>query len=119
LGWRGWNDLGDAGRAGCNILREGPEIFDLISDGLGEMDARVIITVAKGQLQVGEHAASAWDGENHAAQLSQQKAVPHFDRDSRTATHFGKDFEQLQLAVGWHQLNGLADGIDEPAQNDL
>jgi hypothetical protein len=35
--------------AGCNILREFPEIFDLIADGLGETDA-CTITVAKGQL---------------------------------------------------------------------
>jgi hypothetical protein len=69
------------------------------------------ITVVKGQLQVGEHAASARDGEDHAAQLA-----AFFDRDSRQATHFhfGKDFEQAQLAGGGAELNGLrlADGID-------
>jgi hypothetical protein len=114
LGGRGWNDLGNTGRAGCNILREFPEIFDLIADGLGETDA-FTITVAKGQLQeVGEHAVSSRDGEDHAAQLA-QKAVPHFNRDSRPATHFGKDFEQSQLdlaVVGGGQFNGLTDGID-------
>jgi hypothetical protein len=92
LGGRGWNDFGDAGRAGCNILREFPEIFDLIADACS-------ITVAKGQLQVGEHAVSARDGEDRAAQLA-QKAVPHFDRDSRPATHFGKDFEQQPQLAG-------------------
>jgi hypothetical protein len=73
-------------------LREFPEIFDLIADRLGEADASAV-TVAEGQLQVGEHAASARDGEDHATQFAQQ-AVPHFDRNARTATHFGKDFEQ-------------------------
>ena len=66
---------------------------------------------------MGEHAASARDGEDHAAQFP-QKAVPHFDRDSRTASHFGKDFEQAKLAVRG-QLNGLANGIDEPAEDNF
>ena len=66
---------------------------------------------------MGEHATSARDGEDHAAQFA-QKAVPHFDRDSRAAPHFGKEFEQAKLAVRG-QLNGLANGIDEPAEDNF
>jgi hypothetical protein len=66
---------------------------------------------------VGEEAASARDREDHAAKFAQQ-AVPHFDRHARTATHFGKDFEQADLAVRG-QFNGLAYGIDEPAKDNF
>jgi hypothetical protein len=38
--------------------------------------------------------------------------------ETRTATHFGEDFEQAQLAVRG-QFNGLADGINEPAEDNF
>ena len=49
LGGSGWNDFGDAGRAGRDILGKFPEIFDLVADRLGETDASAV-TVAEGRL---------------------------------------------------------------------
>jgi hypothetical protein len=110
------DEFGKMGGAMGNGLGNGPEV---VKGGLSvgiKADATTV-NVLEGVLEVGEEAATSWEGDLHAAELA-QKLVPGFEWEAGTAANFGKDGEKAFLAMGW-ELQGHADGIKVPAKEGL
>jgi len=114
-GGRG-NDFGNTRGSRRHILGKGPEVLELVVDLGGESDAAAV-AMTKGKLEVREQATAPGDGEDHAAQFTQQ-AVPNLEGYTFAPSHVAKDFQEPRLTVGW-QLDCFPNGVDEPPQDNF
>ena len=85
-------------------------------DGRREAHATVGRLV-EGELKGAEEPSRAWDGDGDEPEFSED-LLPALTGDALFAPELVKELGQLDIAVG-RQLDGLADGVDEPDRKSV
>ena len=76
------------------------------------------IMVAEGFLEMTEEAPGARETKRHAAEFAQE-LVPFGECDARLVGSDGREDFQKTGDTVWGQFDGMADSIQEPAQDDF
>ena len=110
------HDLGEVGRTVAETGGEDGEGIDMGPKGLGDADA-VTVGLLEGQLESREQSSRARDGHRDESELAQD-ALPVLVADAVSPGEFVEDASEAFLAVRG-KFDGLADGVDDPAKDEL
>jgi len=116
MGGHLWYQFRDPRGAARKVLSQPRQIRYGVLELPAEVDS--VGGLGKDVLQVGYAPNAAWDGDNHAAQLSHQLVEVAFGARLPRSRELIQDLEEACGSPG-RELNRASDSINEPAEHDL